>query len=120
MAGLTSSTKSTMGSQQSLKTCKVKEVDPHELVLEKAMTDFDEKSCKLQKLLIVDQRYKTDQRDGIKTDQSDTGVRPTSGVSLIQGASRISGKPVATSLNHSSFVRRQKGLVPRLTLGPSQ
>lgn len=47
------------GSQASLRS--VKECDPHEFVLEKAMTDFDEKSTKLSKLLLVDQRYRTTQ-----------------------------------------------------------
>jgi len=65
--------------------------DPHEFVLEKVMSEFDENETKLTKLMSVDKRFravkKSDSQSSISIQDmaSDVEIVPEKGVSLKQG-----------------------------------
>lgn len=89
--------------------------DPHELILEKTMSNFDEKSDKLQKLLKVDNRYNTSMAS-VKLQQTEMDLKMVPGVAMI-GADgcKKNGGPV--SLNQSGMNRRaQATIVPFLSM----
>lgn len=65
--------------------------DPHEFVLEKVMSEFDENETKLTKLMSVDKRFtaveKSDSQRSITIEDmaSEVEIVPEKGVSLKQG-----------------------------------
>jgi hypothetical protein len=65
--------------------------DPHEFVLEKVMSEFDENETKLTKLMSVDKRFRavksSDSESSIAIEDMTTEVEivPKKGVSLKQG-----------------------------------
>ncbi len=65
--------------------------DPHEFVLEKVMSEFDENETKLTKLMSVDKRFravkKSDSQSSISIEDmaSEVEIVPEKGVSLKQG-----------------------------------